>query len=57
MKQAIKYFSKSNMSTAELRKARKDAGITKGIATVGKTHFVTHWTAAEESPINQELDT
>ena len=46
LKQTIKYFSKSNLSTAELRKARKDAGIGQGLRSIGKTWFVTHWTAA-----------
>jgi hypothetical protein len=46
MKQTIKYFSKSNLSTAELRKARKDAGMAQGIISIGKTRFVTHWSAA-----------
>jgi hypothetical protein len=46
MKWTIKYFSKSNMSTAELRKARKDASMGQGVISIGKTRFVMHWTAA-----------
>jgi hypothetical protein len=45
LKQAIKFFSKSNKAVAELQKARNNANITQGLATVGKTRFATHWSA------------
>jgi hypothetical protein len=55
LKPTIKYFSKSNLSIAELRKARKDAGIRQGLVSVGKTQFVTHWSAAVALETNLPL--
>lgn len=43
------------MSTAELRKACKDAGIRQGIISIRKTQFVTHWTAAVALDKNLQL--
>ncbi|KAF8484534.1 ribonuclease H-like domain-containing protein [Russula ochroleuca] len=42
----VKFFSKSNIVVAELRKARNDVDITTGLVKVGKTRFATHWAAA-----------
>jgi len=49
LKGIIKYFSKSGLSTALLRKERNLAGEdepVKVLQKIGKTHFGTHWTAA-----------
>jgi hypothetical protein len=42
----VKFFSKSNIAVAELRKARNDVNITTGLVKVGKTRFATNWAAA-----------
>jgi hypothetical protein len=42
----VKFFSKSNIAVAELRKARNDVDITTGLVKVGKTRFAMHWAAA-----------
>lgn len=49
MKAIIKHFSKSNLSTALLRKEQNCSGEdepVKALQKVGKTRFGTHWTAA-----------
>ena len=49
LKGIIKYFSKSGLSTALLRKERnlaKEDEPIKALQKIGKTCFRTHWTAA-----------
>ena len=46
LQNAIRHFSKSNLSVAELQKAREELDVTQGLVKIGKTRFATHWSAA-----------
>ena len=42
----LSFFTKSNYSSAHLKKAHEDVGLGQGLVKIGKTHFVTHWSAS-----------
>ncbi|KAJ3921466.1 ribonuclease H-like domain-containing protein, partial [Lentinula edodes] len=46
LKATIQYFSHSDSSTKKVEALRKQENITKGLVTIGKTRFATHYTAA-----------
>jgi hypothetical protein len=55
LKAAIRFFTKSNFSSAHLKKAREDVGLGQGLIKIGKTRFVTHWSASVALEKNLEL--
>lgn len=46
LKSTIRYFSHSNSGTKKLQDLRKEENITKGLVSIGKTRFATHYIAA-----------
>ncbi|KAF8326496.1 ribonuclease H-like domain-containing protein [Amanita rubescens] len=52
---AIRFFTKSNFSLAHLKKAREDVGLGQGLIKIGKTCFITHWSASVALEKNLEL--
>ncbi|KAE9396991.1 hypothetical protein BT96DRAFT_996174 [Gymnopus androsaceus JB14] len=51
LKATIRHFSHSDSSTKKVEALRKEEGITKGLVTIGKDSFATHYSAANKDVV------